>query len=118
MDQARESKLVPISPQSVAPEAGPGQASIGLLALCEPAELGDSITVVCDKVRRARNRSLLTLICEFIDDDFVHEFCKLRIKLSELAKADKSAGGIDILLSSPVAISIRALLWRGCSAAG
>jgi len=101
MDQARESKLVPISPPSVAPEASQGQAAIGLRAVCEPAELGDSITAVCEKLRRARNRPLLTLICEFIDDDFVQEFCKLRIKLSELAKADKPAGGIDILLSSP-----------------
>ncbi len=101
MEQTRETKVVQIAAASSAALEEHGEAAVALLAACDPPELSGSVTALCEKVRRARNRPLLVLMAQCIDEEFVQEVNKLRTKISEASKADKSKGGIDILLSSP-----------------
>ncbi len=113
-----ENKVVGIGAHPPAPVPEPTEAVE--TATCEPAELREPISAVCEKISRLRNRALLVLATSMIDSDLVERLCRFRKKLQ--AAASRKEGAVDVLLNSPggelnSCFLIAQLLgrWLGCS---
>jgi hypothetical protein len=66
---------------------------------CEPIDLSEPVTAVCERIRRLRGRPLLTLSADFIDEDLVDDLWNWRKELHQ-ACLSKTVG-VDVLINSP-----------------
>ncbi len=95
-----DTKIIKISGEETAAARGDTQREEPpqMPSVCDPPHLADSIAVIGDKIRKARNKPLVILASCLIDDEYLEQVWQRRKIIGALGAAGSEP---DILISSP-----------------